>query len=59
VAAYRCPRRIVERRPLDPAVVEHKPQRLNQVYRYAETRRNAQQRAGILGDIGFEQRKSQ
>ena len=42
-----------------PAVVEHEAERLDQVDRNVETRRKAQQRAGILRDIGLEQRETQ
>jgi hypothetical protein len=59
VAAYCRPRGVVERRTLNPAVVGHEPERLNQVYRHTETRGDAQKRARVLRNVGLEQRKTQ
>jgi hypothetical protein len=50
---------IIEQGPLQPPVVEHETERLDQIDRDPETGRQAQQRPGILRDIGFEQSEAQ
>ena len=59
VAAYCRPRGIIERRALQPAVVEDKTGRLDQVDGDGETGAEAEQRAGILRDVGLEQGEAQ
>ena len=50
---------IVERGAFQAPVVEQEPERLDQVDRDPETGGEAQQRPGILRDIGLEQCKAQ
>ena len=50
---------IIEQRPPQPPVVEDKAERLDQIDRDAKARGEAQQRPGILRNIGFEQGQPQ
>jgi len=50
---------IIEHGAAQPAVVEDKAERLYQVDRDAKARGEAQQRPGILRNIGFEQGQPQ
>ena len=50
---------IIEQGPLQPPVVEHETERLDQIDRDPETGGEAEQRPGILRDIGFEQSEAQ
>jgi hypothetical protein len=50
---------IIEQRPPQPPIVEHKTERLDQVDLDPKTRRKPQQRPGILRNVGFEQNQAQ
>jgi hypothetical protein len=53
VAAYPFPCDIIERCAAQPPVVDEEPERLDQIDLDGETDREAQQRPGILRDIGL------
>ena len=55
--AYPCG--IIEQRPPQPPIVEDKTEGLDQVELDAETGGKAQQRPGILRNVGFEQSQAQ
>src|SRR5436305_11236016 len=59
MAANPDERGIVERRAFQAPVVEQKAERLDQIDRDAETGSQAQQRPGILRDVGLEQGEAQ
>ena len=50
---------IIEQGPLQPPVVEHETERLDQIDLDPETGGKTQQCPGILRDIGFEQSEAQ
>src|SRR5262245_17388203 len=50
---------IIERRALQPAVVEDKAERLDQIDRHAKARRQAEQRPSILRNVRLIQREAQ
>src|SRR5207248_11316931 len=57
VHAYPCG--IIEQRPPQPPIIEDKTEGLDQVDLDPETGREAQQCAGILRNVGFEQSQAQ